>query len=353
MAKTESLTRQQIELSIKKKDFYPIYILSGEESFFIDKISDLIVDNALSESDKEFNLNIFYASDCRMADVVLSCRRYPMMADRQVVVLREAQSWKSMVGVNDSKEFEILESYAQNPTTSTILIVCYKGTLKASGLAKTLSKTVINGRQSGIFFDSKKIPEYNISPAISEYVRSIGCTIDDKALAMLTENLGNDMSHIAKELDKLKLISPNGIRITPELVEKNIGISKEYNNFELIKAIATRNKVKTFKIIEYFKETPKKNPTALTATLLFNYFSNMLIAHYARTSDEHALMEALRLKTPYALKDYKLGLPNYNATRCLKIIGALREFDTKSKGIKSLQNEYYLLLDLVTKIFYF
>lgn len=353
MAKTESLTRQQIEQTIKNNDFYPIYVLSGEEPFYIDKLSTLIIENALSEDEKDFNLSIYYGSDTKMSEVVLACRRYPIMAKRQVVVLREAQAWKSINGVNEKKEFEILETYASKPTLSTILVICYKGAaLKSPNIIKVLTKTIINGKPTGIYFDSKKISEYNISGNINEYVRSIGCTIDDKALAMLSEYLGNDMSHIVKEIDKLKMISPNGIRITPEMVEQNVGVSKEYNNFELIKAIASRNKIKTFKIINYFRENPKKNPTVMSATLLFNFFSNMLIAHYARTTDERKLMEALRLKTPYALRDYKTGVPNYNATKCLKIIGAIREFDTKSKGIGSQQNEYDLFADLISKIFY-
>ena len=187
MAKTEALTRQQIELSIKKKEFFPIYVLSGEEPFYVDKLSEMIIDNALTEEEKDFNLSVYYASDTRMADVALACRRYPMMAERQVVVLREAQAWKSMNGVNEKKELEILESYAEKPTASTVLVVCYKGaTLKSPNLTKILAKTMPDGRKAGIYFESKKIPEYSIGSNISEYVRSVGCTIDDKALAMLT-----------------------------------------------------------------------------------------------------------------------------------------------------------------------
>ena len=208
MAKTEALTRQQIELSIKKKEFFPIYVLSGEEPFYVDKLSEMIIDNALTEEEKDFNLSVYYASDTRMADVALACRRYPMMAERQVVVLREAQAWKSMNGVNEKKELEILESYAEKPTASTVLVVCYKGaTLKSPNLTKILAKTMPDGRKAGIYFESKKIPEYSIGSNISEYVRSVDCTIDDKALAMLTEYLGNDMSRIVKEIDKLKMIS--------------------------------------------------------------------------------------------------------------------------------------------------
>ena len=255
MAKTESLTRQQIEQTIKNNDFYPIYVLSGEEPFYIDKLSTLIIENALSEDEKDFNLSIYYGSDTKMSEVVLACRRYPMMAKRQVVVLREAQAWKSINGVNEKKEFEILETYASKPTLSTILVICYKGAaLKSPNIIKVLTKTIINGKPTGIYFDSKKISEYNISGNINEYVRSIGCTIDDKALAMLSEYLGNDMSHIVKEIDKLKMISPNGIRITPEMVEQNVGVSKEYNNFELIKAAEGEL------VADKLSYTPQENP---------------------------------------------------------------------------------------------
>ena len=352
MAKTETNSLQQLEQDIKKKKFTPIYLLSGEEAFYIDRITDLIVANGLSEDERDFNLSIRYGSDVKMSEIVLNCRQYPMMAERQIIVLKEAQVWKSMPGVNEKKEFEILESYAKNPTPTTILVVCYKGaTLKSASLTKALTKTIVNGAPSGTVFESKALTDYNISGAVAEYVRLVGCTIEEKAQAMLIEHIGNNMSNIAKEIDKLKLISPNNTRITADMVEKNIGFSKDYNNFELIKAIASRNYEKTFKIVDYFKSNPKKNPTAVTTALLFNLFSNSLIAYYARTTDERVLMERLRFKTPYQLRDIRLTMSNYNALQVFNTICLLREFDTKSKGVGSAQNEYDLLTELCFKIF--
>lgn len=346
MAKTEAATRQQIELKIREKKFYPIYLLMGEEPFYIDKISDAILANALTEEERDFNLTIFYGNETTMTDVILACRRYPVMSERQVIILREAQALKN------KNDIELLQYYAEKPQTSTILVICFKGgTLKSAALTKALGKKLENGETTGVIFDSKRIPEYNIGSAISEYIRSIGCTIEEKAQALLIEYVGNDMSRLAKEIDKLKLISPNGIRITTDMVEKNIGVSKEFNNFELIKAIASRNKVKAFTIVQYFTENPSKGPTPLISILLFNFFSNLLIAYYTRTTDERVLMTALRLKSPYALKDYRLGMPNYNASKCLYIITAIREFDAQSKGIRSNKNEYVLLKELMTKIF--
>lgn len=353
MAKTiNSTQRKDIELQIKNKNFSKIYLLSGEEAFYIDYLTDKIINSSISEEEKDFNLSVYYGSDVKMSEVVLACRRYPMMAERQVVVLKEAQSWKSLPGVNEKREFEILESYAKQPTPTTILIVCYKGsTIKSAGLTKALTNTIIDGNPVGTIFESKALTEYNITGAINEYVRLVGCTIDDKANSMLAEYVGCDMSHIAKEVDKLKLISPNGVRITPEMVEKNIGASKDYNNFEFIKAIASRDVAKTFKIANYFKSNSRKNPTAVTTALLFNLFSNLLIAYYARTTDERVLMEQLRFKTPYQLKDIHLAKSKYNARQTFNIICFIRDFDAKSKGVGSNKNEYELLEELCYKIF--
>lgn len=352
MAKAEATTRQQIEQSIKNKNFSPIYLLSGEEAFYIDRLTDLIIQYSLSEEEKDFNLTVCYASDVKMNDVVLTCRRYPVMAERQVVVLKEMQTWKSQAGANEKKELEILEAYAKQPNPTTILVVCYKGaTIKSAALTKTLTKTIINGIPVGTIFESKALTEYNIGSAISEYVRSVGCTIDEKALSMLAENIGTDMASIAKEIDKLKLISPNGVRITPELVEKNIGISKDYNVFEFIKAIASRDIVKTFKILDYFKGNPRKNPTMPIISLMFNLFSNCLICFYSKMRDDHTLMELLRFKSPYQLKDIRLAMQNYNAMQTFNIICLLRDFDVKSKGVGSNQDEYDLFTELCYKIF--
>lgn len=344
MAKSEGITRQQIELDIKKKNFSPIYLLCGEESFYIDKIADKIFDNALSETERDFNLTIFYGSEHTMTEVLLACKRYPVMAERQVVFFREAASLKN------KSELELLEHYALSPTPTTILVITYKnGTIKSSALSKAFN-TDIAGKPSGILFDSRKIPEYQLGPAIDEYVRSIGCTIDDKAKAMLVEYIGNDMSHQAKEIDKLKMISPNSIRITAEMVQENIGISREYNNFELVTALANRNFPKALRILKYFSENPKNNPAVLTIGMLFNFYSNLLIASSPKYRDEHAKVEALRLKSAYAFKDYRQALTYYNMSKLFRIISIIREADARTKGIGAQQNPYDTLKELIIKI---
>lgn len=347
MAKTETINRQQIEQSIKKKIFSPIYIFMGEESYYIDKLSNMIIDNTLSVEEKDFNLSVFYGSDCSVPDVILACRRFPVMAERQVVILKEAQILKTK---NELGQFQqLFQQYAQHPVLSTIFIVCYKnGTLKAPALFKVLTEKTSNGNPIGVVFDSKKISDYGINAALAEYIRSKGCTIEDKAQSMLIEYIGNDLSKLAQEIDKLKMISPNGIRITPDMVEKHVGISKDFNVFELVKAISTKNKIKAFQIANYFRE--KKASPIPAASLLFSFFANLLLAHYTKSNDEKVLMDALRLKTPYALREYREGLRRYNASKCHKTIGYLREFDTKSKGVGSSQNEHDLFFELLSKI---
>lgn len=346
MAKTAGPTRPQIEEAIRKRSFAPIYLLVGEEAFFIDRITEMIVKHALTEEERDFNLTTFYGSDASMSDVVLACRRYPMMAERQVVLLKEAQTAKTGKQLN----WKLLQQYALDPTPSTVLVVCYKGeAIKAPGLAKAI-QTPAGKLPAGIVFESPRLREYNIDKAVADYAASIGCRIEEQAQAMLIDHVGLDMAMIAKEIDKLKMSLPAGAAITAAAVEQNVGISKEYNNFELVTAFARRDSVKIFKIIRYFRSNPKKGPSVVAASMLFTFFANLLIAFYSRATDERTLMEALRMKSPYFLKDYRIGMKAYNATQSLKAIVALREFDTRSKGIGSNRNEYDLLEELATKI---
>ena len=348
MAKTTGITRQKLEENIRKKDFAPIYLLMGEESFYIDYLADLLLRYTLTEEEQDFNLTTFYGADASMNDVILACRRYPMMAERQVVILKEAQATKTGRPLN----WDLLQQYACNPSPTTVLIVCHKGgTVKATKLIKSLNQPMSNGQPTGIVFESPLLREFNIDKAVSEYINSTGCRIEDKAQAMLNDHIGYDMALLAKEIDKLRMTLPQNGTITTALVEQNVGISKEYNNFELINAIAKRDRLRAFKIVQYFRANPKKGPTVLTASALFNFFSNMLIGFYARSSDERILMEAMRLKTSYQLKDYRYGMHNFNATQSLKAIIAIREFDARSKGIGSNRNEYDLLEELIAKIF--
>ena len=343
MAKTAGPTRQQIETDIRKKQFAPIYLLMGEEAFYIDRIADMILKNALTPEEKDFNLTTFYGADATMSDVVLACRRYPMMAERQVVILKEAQAAKTGRQLN----WEHLQQYALKPTPSTVLVICHKGgPLKAAPTIKAITQG------GGVVYESVALREFNIDRAVTEYAGSVGCKLDPRAQAMLVEHIGCDLSLLAKEIDKLRMTLPVGAVITPEAVAENVGISKEYNNFELTAAIAKRDKAKAYTILNFFRANPKKGPSVLAASSMFSLFSNVLIAYYARTTDERALMEALRMKTPYQLRDVKTAMRNYNASQCVRIISAIREFDARSKGIGSLRNEYDLLEELILKIFY-
>ena len=342
MAKTASLSRTQIEEQIRKKQFAPIYLLMGEEAYYIDRLADMILKYSLSEEERDFNLTTFYGADARMSDIVLTARRYPMMAERQVVFLKEAQVAKSGKQLN----WELLQQYALKPNPNTVMVVCHKGgALKNAALTKAILCC------GGVVFDSVAIKEYNVDKALSDILAEMGCRIDPRAQEMLVEHIGCDLSMLAKEIEKLKMTLPPGAVITPEAVADNVGISKEYNNFELVAAVAQRNKVKTFEILNFFRANPKKGPTVLASTVLFNLFSNVLIAYYARTSEERALMEALRMKSPYQLKDVRKAMGFYNATQSLKIIQFIRKFDTRSKGIGSNRNEYDLFEELITKIF--
>lgn len=342
MAKTAGPTRQQIETNIRKKQFAPIYLLMGEESFYIDRIAEMVLKNALTDDERDFNLTTFYGADCTMTDVILACRRYPMMAERQVVILKEAQAAKTGRQLN----WDQLQQYALQPTTSTVLVVCHKGSaIKAAAM----TKAIVNC--GGVVFESAALRDYNIDRALTEYAGTVGCKLDPRAQAMLIEHIGFDLSLLAKEVDKLRMTLPVGAVITPEAVAENVGISKEYNTFELVAAIAKRDKQRSYKIIQFFRANPKKGPTVLAATSLFNLFSNVLIAYYSNNKDDHALMEALRMKTPYQLRDVRTAMRCYNARQSLLIISAIREFDARSKGIGSQRNEYDLFEELVLKIF--
>lgn len=342
MAKTAGVTRQQVETDIRKRNFSPIYLLMGEESFFIDRLSEMIVKYAVSEDEKDFNLTTFYGGESATSDIILTCRKYPMMAERQVVLLKEAQSAKTGKQIN----WNLLQQYALQPTDTTILVICHRGgNLKAASFIKAIKQC------GGVVFESAALNDYNVGKAVSDYVAEIGCKIDLRAQEMLIEHVGFNMSLLAKEIDKLKLTLPAGAMITTEAVAENTGISKEFNSFELTAAIATRNKVKAFQIAKYFRANPSKNKTMVVLPLVFNLFSNTLIAYYTRTNSERDLMEALRFKAPIQLRDVRSCKNNYNARQVLNAIHYIREFDAKCKGIGSKQGEFDLFDELMTKIF--
>ncbi len=324
---------------IKKGNYAPIYLLHGEEGYYIDRLVKLL-EEIIPEGDRDFNLYTFYAPETPAPMVMEACRRYPMMADYQVVILKEAQAVPAAY-------LSALTPYASNPSQSTIFVICCRG---AQAKGKELFTAIKENK--GVIFESKKLNDRTIGPAIAEFIKEKQLSVEPKALAMLRDFVGTDLSRIYNEVDKLTVTLGPGAMITPESIERNIGVSKDYNNFELIGAISQHNELKAFQIINYFRNNPKNNPTVLTCTVLFNYFSNLLICLYTADKSDHSLMEALGFRSPYQLIDVRNGLRWYNAWHVIEIISAIRRFDAQSKGIDSRQNPYDLLHDLIFHIFH-
>lgn len=314
------MTYEDIAKDIKNGKFAPIYLLMGEEDYYIDRISDYIVEKALDENEKEFNLTIMYGLDTDMASVVNNAKRYPMMSEHQVVVVKEAQNLRS---------WEELSFYMQKPLTSTILVFCYK-----HGTLDRRKKIVAEIEKNGVVFESKKLKENLLPGFITTYMKRRKMEIDDTAAQLMAEFVGNDLNRLAGELDKLIITMPKDRnRITPVEIERNIGISKDYNNFELKNALITKDTLKANKIVKYFSDNPKSNPLQPTLALLFNYFSNLMVAYYAPERTENGVAAYLGLKSPWLAKEYIAGMKAYTGVKVMNIITQIRLCDARSKGI--------------------
>lgn len=338
MAKQEH-TFEGICRDIRAKKFQPVYILMGEEPFFMDKITDLLLENVVNEAEKDFNQTILYGADADAAQVINAARRFPMMSDYQLIVVREAQ----MI-----RDIELLVHYVKKPLMQTVLVINYK--YKTLDRRKMLASAA---EANGILFESKKIPDYKMPAFITSLMQQRGISIDQKSTQMLSDFLGNDLIRLDKELDKLSLLLPeNGPkRITPELIERNIGISKDFNNFELLKAVSTKDILKANRIIQYFEKNPKNNPIQVTLPILFNYFSNLLICYYSKDRSENGLMNALGFRNTFQVKDYTAGIRNYSAMKVFNLISDIRTTDARSKGVEnSSVGDGDLLKELVYKI---
>ena len=310
----------------------------GEEPYYIDQISSYIEKNVLSEEERGFNQMVLYGRDVTVEDIVSNAKRYPMMADYQVVIVKEAQEL--------SRTIEKFLDYAKQPQPTTILVVNYKyKTLdKRKALYKTLQKTAV-------VYESKKLYENQVGEWIRRVLAGHNFTIAPKAAQMLVEFLGTDLSKINNELEKLKIILPEGTQITPQHIEDNIGISKDYNNFELRKAIGERQVVKAHQIVKYFADNPKDNPMVVTVSLLFNFFSQLLHFHGLNDKSPRAVATALKIN-PYFVKEYVSAAHNYPMKKVSGIIATLREFDVRSKGVGSnAVPQGDLLKELIVKIF--
>ncbi|WP_299336353.1 DNA polymerase III subunit delta [uncultured Psychroserpens sp.] len=329
---------KQIVKDIKSGHIKPIYFLMGEEPYYIDAISDYIENNVLSEEEKGFNQMVLYGRDVSIDDIVSNAKRYPMMAERQVVIVKEAQDL--------SRTIEKLAGYAENPQPTTVLVVNYK--YKKIDKRKSLYKAI---KKSGAVFESKKLYENQVADWIRRVLSGKNYSISPKAAQMLVEFLGTDLSKINNELEKLKIVLPEGTQISPEQIEENIGISKDYNNFELRKAIGERNTVKAFKIINYFADNPKDNPMVVTVSLLFNFFSQLLHFHGLHDKNPRNVASALKIN-PYFVNEYVSAARNFPMRKVSQIVATLREFDVRGKGVNSnAVPQGDLLRELLVRIF--
>ena len=331
-------TYEEIARELKNRIYKPVYYLMGEESYYIDRISEYIAQTVLNENEKEFNQTIVYGADTDIATVINAAKRYPMMSKYQVVIVKEAQNIKNI---------EELVYYLQKPLDSTILVLCHKhGTLdRRKKLAAEIEKV-------GVLFESKKIKDAQLPGFISSYLKRRSVEIEPKASEMMAEFVGADLSRMAGELEKLIITLPRGQkRITPEQIERNIGISKDYNNFELRNALVAKDVFKANQIIKYFEENPKTNPLQMTLSVLFNFFSNLMLAYYAPDKSEQGIANQLGLKSSWQSKDYMAAMRKYSGVKVMQIIGEIRYCDAKSKGVgnPSLEDGD-LLRELVYKI---
>lgn len=321
---------------IKAGNIKPLYFLMGEEPYYIDRLASYIEETVLTEEEKGFNQTILYGRDVSIDDIVSAAKRYPMMAERQVIIVREAQD---LVRTIDQ-----LEPYADNPMPSTVLVMCYKyKTLdKRKKLIKALSK-------NGVVFEGKKLYENQVPDWIKKTLTGRGYNIEPKAAAMLTEFLGTELSRIAKELEKLQIILPKGTTITGKHIEDNIGISKDYNNFELTQAVAAGNKLKAYQIAEHFANNPKDNPMVVTTATLYNFFSQLLQFHALKDKSQKSAMASLGVNY-YRYNDLVAASKTYPMKRTSAIVSALRETDVKSKGVGSNASHGDLLKELLVRI---
>ncbi|ALM06983.1 DNA polymerase III subunit delta [Sediminicola sp. YIK13] len=328
---------KQIVSDIKSGNIKPIYFLMGEESYYIDKIAEYIEKSVLTEEERGFNQMVMYGKEVTIDEIVSNAKRYPMMAEKQVIIVKEAQHL--------SRTIENLLSYADNPQPSTVLVFCYKyGKLdKRKKIYKSIQK-------SGVLFESKKLYDNQVSDWIRMVLQGKGYSISPKAAILLVEYLGTDLSKINNELEKLQLVIPKDIEISPAAIEEHIGISKDFNNFELKKAIGERDILKATRIIHYFAQNPKDNPFVVTVTLLHNFFSQLLQYHGMSDHSSKNIASTLGIN-PYFVKEYQTAARNYPMKKVSQVISYLREMDLKGKGVGGASlSQADLLKELLVKI---
>ena len=322
MAEAKNVSFDSIMADLVARKFAPVYYLMGDEPYYIDQIADYIAEHALQPEERDFNQTILFGSDVNASQIADAARRYPMMAERQVIIVKEAQNVKNT---------EALERYFKQPMLSTILVICHKnGTI--DGRKKEYVRTI---QAAGVLFESKKLRDRDLPGFIENYLSSRQVSIDPKSTQMIADNIGADLSRLTGELDKVILSLPEqDRRVTPQVVEDQIGVSKEFNGFELRDAIVNRNVYKANQIIKYFDENPKAGSIYSFLPLLFNYFQNLMISYYSpNPKSQEAVADWLEMRSPWAAKDYMTGMRNYTGMKVMQIISKIREIDAKSKGL--------------------
>nr|NQU94273.1 DNA polymerase III subunit delta [Bacteroidota bacterium] len=308
---------------LKRRIFHPVYFLYGEEPFYIDKISKSIEKTVLSETEKEFNQLIIYGRDTDSSQVIALAREYPSWGSHRVVIVREAQDLKNI------EKDEKLKAYLRKPVPTTILVFDYK--YKKIDRRTEFSKLA---QKAGVLFHSEKLRDYQIPDWIESQIKGRNFTIDPRAKFILTEALGNDLSKIENELNKLVINLNENTHVTPEIIEQNIGISKDYNIFELQNALGKKDEVKVFKIIHYFASNPRDNPAIMVIAMLFSYFKKIFLFHFISDKSENNLAAQLSINK-FFVKDFREAAKNYSSHKARKVFSILREYDLKAKGVES------------------
>ncbi|MEP7169425.1 MAG: DNA polymerase III subunit delta [Bacteroidota bacterium] len=340
------MTFEEIIRDLKNKLYHPVYFLYGEEPYYIDAVSDYIENNVLNEMEREFNQTVIYGRDCDMLNIVSIAKRYPMMSNYQVVIVKEAQDVKNLIAKADKEDEEHpFINYLKHPQKSTLLVFCYKYKPfdKRTKIAKAFEK-------NGILFESKKMYDNKLPDWITRYAGSKGYKIDEKAAVLMSEYIGNDLTRIANELDKLTINITKEKTIDDSHIEQYIGISKEFNVFELQNAIGVKNILKANRIINYFASNERNNPMVLTLGNLFSYFNKIMMYHTLNDKSEKNAAGELAVH-PFFVKDYSKAATNYKPAKLIEIFSLLREYDIRSKGINNESaNQGALLKEMMFKI---
>ena len=331
------MEHQQILQDLKNKVYHPVYFLTGDEPYYIDIISSYIENHVLDENEKEFNQSVLYGRETDVATIVSEAKRYPMMSNHNVVIVKEAQHL--------SREIDKLESYLDQPLNTTILVFCYK--YKALDGRKAITKKL---KKQAVFLATKKLYDNQLPDWIMGYLKNKNYSIDPRAALLISDYVGNDLGKISNELEKLIINLPEGSQIDPTIVEENIGISKDYNNFELNKALAFKDVVKANQIVHFFAKNEKEHPMPVTIATLYLFFTNVLKYHYTKDKSRNNVAAQLRI-SPFFVQEYQKAAQNYPIRKAVKIIEYLRDYDLKSKGVNNTSTSSgELLKELIFKI---